>query len=449
MIAAATSAEPRTTRMTDTTATEDPPIGAGGSILFSRYGALGMLAIAGASAWQGYTLPVFLCGIILALTAVTRGWSHAALHRLTYSRHPRALRAFPGETIDCEAMLDNRKILPLVWVSVAEPLAEGIAPDAEALPPGMTYAEGKLTVETSLMWYQRARWTYALNCRRRGYYALGPVEVTSSDIFGIFRPSRQAAELEHLAVYPQVHALGDLGLPSHFPLGDLRSSNPLFHDPTRVRGLRDYTPEVPFRHIHWKASARAGHLQAKVFDPTCTLQLSLLLDATAVAKTAVKKPAPPPEFPIAGPPEDTPNDDLGDNDFELALSVAASLAWHHGQRRCPVGLFANTKLADGAHSAVVKPSAGHLAEILTALAKAEPKTVPFSTLLETVRPSLASGSTLAVITGGLDRASEARLAELRRRGFPVVLFLIGAEAPGSNLFPTHRIVRPADLAGAA
>lgn len=414
--------------MTETTVTDDPPLDAGGSILFSRYGALGMLAIAAAAAWQGYGLPVFLAGIILALTAVTRGWSHAALSRLDYVRRLRTAQAFPGETVECEASLDNRKILPLVWVNVSEPIAAGIAPDAAALSPGMTLTDGRLGVETSLMWYQRAKWTYSLDCRRRGYYALGPAEVTSSDIFGIFRRSRLAAELEHLAVYPRLYPLGDLGLPSSFPLGDARSSNPLFQDPSRVRGIRNYTPEIPFRHIHWKASARTGHLQAKVFDPTCTLQLSLLLDASGLAKTA---------------------SEAEDNDFELALSVAASLAWHHGRRHCAVGLFANTRLVDGAHSGVVTPSsgAGHLTEILLTLAKAEAKTVPFPTLLDTMRPSLTSGSTLAVITGGLDDESESRLAELRRRGFPVTVFLIGSDGTATDRFPVHRIVRPADLSG--
>jgi uncharacterized protein (DUF58 family) len=412
--------------MTESTATRPEAPGAGDNLLLSRYGAVAMLGIAGIAAWQGFGLPVFLAGIILALTAVTRGWSRAALIRLDYANRLGSTRAFPGDRVECEAELDNRKALPLVWVNVSEPVEADIAPDPETLPPGMTLADGRIGVDTSLMWYQRARWRYRLECRRRGYYRFGPASITSSDLFGVFHRTRRAADSRHLAVFPRIFPLGDLGLPSNFPLGGVRSLNPLFQDPIQVRGIRDYTPEIPFRHIHWKASARTGHLQAKVFDPTCSLQLSLLVDATRLAKTASEG---------------------DDGDFELALSTAASLAWHFNHRGSAVGLFANTRLADGAHSAAVRPSArrGHLADILLALAKAETACLPFPKLLDIVGPGLASGGSLAVITGGLDRDSERRLVEMRARGFPVCVFLIGAEAAAPGPFPVHRIVRPADV----
>lgn len=415
---------------TTTGATGHEPTGAGGNLLFSRYGALGMLGLAGVAAWQGFGLPVFLAGVVLALTAVTRGWSRLALMRLDYASRLDTVRAFPGERVECRAELDNRKLLPLVWVNVSEPVADAIAPDPETLPPGMTLADGRIGVDTSLMWYQKARWSYRLECRRRGYYRLGPAEVTSSDIFGIFRRSQRADEARHLAVYPRVFDLRDLGLPSNFPLGGLRSRNPMFQDPVQVRGIRAYTPETPFRYIHWKASARTGDLQAKVFDPTCSLQVSLLLDATRFVEAAATG---------------------DDGDFELALSVAASLAWHFGLGRCPIGLFANVRLAGGGRSAVLPPASGRgqLGDVLLALAKAQPHCVSFAKLLDVARPSLASGSTLLVVTGGLDRAGERLLAELKARGFPVTVFLVGEEASAAGPFPVHRVVRPADLARTA
>jgi len=409
----------------DATTTNAPPKEWGG-ILFGRGGMLTMLGLAGLAAWHGFHVAVFLAGTVLTLSVLARAWSRAALARLVYARRLSARRAFPDETVDCTVHLDNRKILPLVWVHASERLPAALAPDPQDLPPGLSWSNGHLSVETSLLWYQRASWRYALRCRRRGYYAVGPATVTSADIFGLFARSRRAPGIEHLAVFPRIYPLAELGLPSMSPLGEMRASNPLFHDPVRIRGLRDYTPEVPFRHIHWKASARTGQLQAKVFEPTSTTQVMILLDGAAFTGS------------------DGTHDEAG---FELAISAAASLAWDVVEQRCPAGLCANTRLAGDGPSALVQPASGldHLADILETLARARPQTVPFAALLEAIRPTIAAGTTLAVVTGGLRGEVEAILGDLHAQAFPVTVFLIGDAPADDTALPCRRVRRPADL----
>ncbi len=412
----------------DATTTESPPREWGG-ILFGRGGMLTMLGLAGLAAWYGFDVAVFLAGTVLTLSLLARAWSRVALARLVYGRRLTARRAFPDETVECTVHLDNRKLLPLVWVHASERLPAALAPDPEDLPPGLSWGNGHLSVDTSLLWYQRASWRYSLRCRRRGYYAVGPATVTSADIFGLFTRSRRAPGIEHLAVFPRIYPLADLGLPPMSPLGDMRARNPLFHDPVRIRGLRDYTPEVPFRHIHWKASARTGQLQVKVFEPTSTTQVLILLDGAAFTGG------------------DGTHDEAG---FELAISVAASLAWHVVEQRCPVGLCANTRLAGDGPSALVQPASGldHLADILETLAKVRPQTVPFTKLLEAVRPTIASGTTLAIVTGALSAGVEATLADLDAHGFSVTVFVVGDRPAGETALTCRRVQRPADLAWA-
>lgn len=409
----------------DATTPESPPREWGG-ILFGRGGMLTMLGLAGLAAWYGFDVAVFLAGTVLTLSLLARAWSRVALARLVYGRRLAARRAFPDEAVECAVHLDNRKLLPLVWVHASERLPAALAPDPEDLPPGLSWKNGHLSVDTSLLWYQRASWRYSLRCRRRGYYAVGPATVTSADIFGLFTRSRRAPGIEYLAVFPRIYPLADLGLPPMSPLGDMRARNPLFHDPVRIRGLRDYTPEVPFRHIHWKASARAGQLQAKVFEPTSTTQVLILLDGAAFSSGEA-------------------HDEGG---FELAVSVAASLAWHVVEQQCPIGLCANTRLAGDGPSALVQPASGldHLAEVLETLAKVRPQTIPFAKLLETIRPTIASGTTLGVVTGALSASVEATLADLHAHGFPVTVFVIGERPIGETALICRRVRRPADLA---
>lgn len=414
----------------DTTTTDGSPPGEIGGILFSRAGMLAMLGVIGMAAWYGFGILVFLAGTLLTLALLAHAWSRAALARLVHTRRMKTLRAFPGDSVECTVELDNRKLLPLVWVNASDRLPATVAPDPATLPAGIVCAGGRLSVDTSLLWYQRASWRYSLQCRKRGYYPIGPASIASADVFGLFSRSRQAAGIEYLVVYPRIYPLADLGLPMVSPLGEVRARNPLFHDPVRIRALRDYTPEVPFRHIHWKASARAGRLQAKVFEPTSTMQVLLLLDATAFTTF------------IDG------EERVDEAGLELAVSVAASLAWHFSENRCQVGLCANTAVAGGGASAAVKPASGldHLADVLEALARVLPKTVPFAAVLDGIRPRIAAGTTLAVVTGGLKPAAAAILGELHGRGFPTTVFVVGDAPTDDIVLPCRRVRRPADLA---
>ena len=365
-----------------------------------------MLGIAGIAAWNDLGLPVLLSGTVAVLAIVAHGWNRIALTKLAYQRTLDRPRVFPGQSVDYSVRLDNRKLLPLVWFNASDGIPEDIAPSRSQLPDGLEWADGTLSVSTSLLWYQRASWHCALECRKRGYYLLGPARITSGDIFGLFDKSQTAGGVEHVVVYPRLYDLSHLGLPSKFPLGEAISPNPAFQDPTRVRGVRDYAPGIPFRHIHWKASARSQRLQAKVFEPSTALRASLFLDTSAYLG----------------------NDEIRDLDgFELAISTIASIAQNLIGQGHSVGLYCDTKLITGEAFIAMKAASGteHLARMLEALAKATPHAVAFEQVLSAARPALATRSTICVVTGGLTPEADARLANFRRRGFPVVVHHVG------------------------
>ncbi|HEX6796992.1 MAG TPA: DUF58 domain-containing protein, partial [Ktedonobacterales bacterium] len=52
----------------------------------------------------------------------------------------------------------------------------------------------------------------------------------------------------------------------------------LLEDPLRVIGTRDYVPGDEPRRIHWKATARTGALQSKVYEPSTRHTLAIFLD---------------------------------------------------------------------------------------------------------------------------------------------------------------------------
>ncbi|WP_440763244.1 DUF58 domain-containing protein [Natronorubrum sp. DTA7] len=95
------------------------------------------------------------------------------------------------------------------------------------------------------------RFEYAVRLARRGDHRLGPLTITVTDVFGLFRRRFDYAETTSLLVYPRVHELRT------DPGSDLRT----FIE--RERGdreefdhLREYQRGDSLRDVHWKSAAK-------------------------------------------------------------------------------------------------------------------------------------------------------------------------------------------------
>ena len=56
--------------------------------------------------------------------------------------------------------------------------------------------------------------------RRRGVYTLGPVRVSNTDAFGIFRRERFFCDTDQLIVYPRTHYIPEFAIPAADLSGD-------------------------------------------------------------------------------------------------------------------------------------------------------------------------------------------------------------------------------------
>ena len=119
---------------------------------------------------------------------------------------------------------------------------------------------------------------YSLECLMRGYYQLGPTLLETGDLFGLHRRHRVVTEPAFLMVLPKVVPLPKYDFSSQRPIGEIHMANRLFEDPTRNAGVRPYQVGDPLQRVHWRATARAGTLMSKVYDPTSLTGATLLLD---------------------------------------------------------------------------------------------------------------------------------------------------------------------------
>jgi len=267
-------------------------------------------------------------------------WSvRRSVRRLTVSRHFLD-HAFVGQSIPVRVAITNESRLPIPWLRLEERVPLDLK-DISEYKVALSVA-GRATTEH----------TYMLACKRRGYYALGPLSLRTGDLFGFSEARWEESDLRHVTVYPLIVPLEQLGLPSRLALGGSTTRPRLDEDPARLSGVRAYTGGDSTRRIHWKASAHADTLLVKKFQPGIGLNVVVALD---MARSAYKGRY------VVGT-------------SEWAVSVAASVAGYIAGTRQPVGLLCSAlDAATGAPPPPLKPRSGQgqLIALLSTLARAQ------------------------------------------------------------------------------
>ncbi|HEU0205612.1 MAG TPA: DUF58 domain-containing protein [Pseudolysinimonas sp.] len=151
---------------------------------------------------------------------------------------------------------------------------------------------------------------FAVPTARRAVITAGPALSVRGDQLGLLRRRVRWADPVELFVHPVTTLLA----PSQSGLvRDLEGAvtSTLTNSDLEFHALRPYEPGDDQRSVHWRASARSGQLMVRQFQETrrSELVLAQLVDATGYAQHAMG----------------TDLDDAGTPEFELAVSVMASV----------------------------------------------------------------------------------------------------------------------------
>ena len=309
-------------------------------------------------------------------------------------------RAFVGQQIQVRLALTNSSWLPAPWVIVQEQAPLDLKDVAD-------YRIALNVAGRSTTYHH-----YTLYCKRRGYFPLGPLSVSTGDLFGFAEASWEEKQPPHITVYPQIVPLQTLGLPSRIPFGVLASPQRLYEDPARLSGVRAYASGDSQRRIHWKASAHADTLLVKKFQPSIALNMLVVLDLC------------PEHYPVRNLVSAS----------EWAVIVAASMVAHAIGQRQPVGLLCNgIDALNGAPSPLLPPHTGQaqLMAILSTLARVQLNNAAhdLARWLPTPLAKLEWGALVVLVAPQLDDATLWLLHQARRRGSNVIVLLC-TDQPG-------------------
>lgn len=350
--------------------------------------------------------------ILLLIVVVSTIWKNLSLLGVSYERTFDRTRVFPGEPITMTVTVQNDKPLPLTWLRFRDSVP--VPPDIAESPVSLaSELVGNYTLHSvfAMQSRERVERTAVLRFPVRGYYKIGPVAYESGDIFTLFTLEREHKYISTLVVYPQIWPLEELGLPPKEPFGELRVRQSLFTDPVRTRGIRDYQPQDRFRDVHWKATARRGHLQTKVYDPSTGMTMAVFLNVATYARHWMGY-----------------DPDL----LERAISVAASICNYGVQQGWGVGLYANGAVPNSDQPIRVPPGRAmeQLSNVLEALAAVtEFATGAIDMMLLRESPNLPWVSTVVLVTAVVTEEILVALLRLREAGRRVVLIALGEELP--------------------
>jgi len=375
---------------------------------------------------------------VTGLLGLAMAWLSArfALSGVSYQRTLSPARLFPGEEADLVLRLDNRKLLPLAWVVITDPLQVTVVRSTYALNNLIRFSGGiellehdqhALVNRAAVSPYQVLVRTYRVKGLQRGAYFLGPAQVESGDPFGIFRREATLAKRMEILVYPSVFDPDEIGLPFREALGEMMARRALFDDPTLLAGSREFQPGDPLHRMHWKATARTGALQVRLNDPSTTAQVMIVLNLNTYQHVW---------------------QGVDPERMEAAINVAASLAVWAREKEFAVGLRSNGIVAGAENTPRIAPSASprqatYILEHLARLAWSGPFP-PEIVLLDEAR-RLEAGSSIVFVTPTITPQLISVLTSRQLSGRVSVIYCGRFAAPVIRGLPIYLVVPPREM----
>lgn len=355
----------------------------------------------------------YLLGLLLIITFA---WAWININWLHLSRLTRTRRTQVGRPLEERFEVRNTSIVPKLWLEVR---------DCSSLPGHFSSR-----VINNLGARSTYSWRATTICRQRGRYQLGPLQLRTSDPFGLFPMTRDLAQTSHVVVYPMTFDIHRFALPIGVLSGGDALRRRTHHVTTNAAGVRDYAPGDSFGRIHWRSTARRSRLIVKEFELDPLADIWIMPDMAVFSHVAAsqdqeRRPDDLPEWMVMEKFE------LAQTTEEYTVTVAASLAQFFLRQDRAVGM-----MAYGQSSEILQADRGErqLNRVLETLAvlRAEGK-VPLSNVIQAEMHLFPRGTTVICVTPQTDQEWATVAKQLYRRGLRIVTILVNPASFGGML----------------
>ncbi len=302
-------------------------------------------------------------------------------------------RAQVGQMAEERIVVRNPSWFPRIWLEVDDPS------DLPGSKPRRVISLGAR---------RRTSWQTQTLLTRRGVYNVGPIRISSSDPFGLFRMSRTYASRSQIIVYPPFIDLPHFTVPPASLPGEGRFRKRTHYVTPNASGVREYTWGDSFNRIHWASTARTGRMMVKTFELDPASDIWIILDLERRVQ--------------AGADDESTE--------EYAVKIAASVARYFLNANRNVGFMAFGERLD-----IIEAERGgqQMTRILESLAMAHATgDVPIGDLLSVEGKRFGRHTTVVVITPSTSESWVTSLLMLTQRGVKVAVGLLEASTFGSS-----------------
>lgn len=212
--------------------------------------------------------------LCLLLCLICYLWSKFALSGIELDAPEEDICAFPGECIEMDMAIHNRKMLPLVWLDLCFPTGgqSCVAAHPEDEQPKDEGEKPERTDElcSTFLWvlpHQSIRWTQRAMAVHRGVCRVNSMGLVSGDGFGLAAKTKnQPLPVPfRFVVYPAM--LNVNVSPLLNKLSEMEAArNGFYSDRTLLSTTRDYHEGDPIKNINWRLMAKRDELQVNVHE---------------------------------------------------------------------------------------------------------------------------------------------------------------------------------------
>ena len=205
-------------------------------------------------------------------------WQRRSLHGVTYERSLGRHRALFSERVPLTVTIENQKALPLTWLRVEDTVSSPLTVTGGTLArAAQTGRRPELVTLLSVLPFQRVARHMTVVCDRRG---LHPRPGPGGHRRPLRLPIARAADGRYRGAAGPAQDLRrgprSAGLPSGARPGAVPGPAPSRSEPSGR--FAEYQAGDPLRHVDWRGTARRGRPMVRVFEPTATPRVVLVLD---------------------------------------------------------------------------------------------------------------------------------------------------------------------------
>ncbi|GGH77125.1 uncharacterized protein (DUF58 family) [Pullulanibacillus pueri] len=183
------------------------------------------------------------------------------------------VRLLQGEEDSFHLTFENKGKLPLYRFNVRFELDHSVT--MTSIDP---LRKNRYQFDLSLGKARAEAFQFEIKGLSRGVAKLKRFEVRLFDPLKIASVTRSFEFInKQMVVYPKSEPIAGLEKISLPIEGELPHQASLYHDFTSPVGTRDYLMTDPLKNVHWKASARTGQLQTKLFESAMGMHWTVLI----------------------------------------------------------------------------------------------------------------------------------------------------------------------------